>query len=162
MFFAVPIFRLQHLFSFIIVSVLNKELNLTFRTNLWDQAFEAIRIHPIIGWGEQPADVKHVLYNSTTIISAHNQILEYIYIGGIILIALYFIINIRTAKRLHAVRENPIIQILSGLYFALQIALIDEVYTDALIYMLYFLVWYGYEMHKLPPLKSAEGDRANE
>ncbi|MDU4884834.1 O-antigen ligase [uncultured Clostridium sp.] len=142
MFFAIPIFRLQYLFSYIIVVILKKDINLTYRTGLWDRALNAISQHPIMGWGEQSYDVKHQLYSSNSIISAHNQILEYLYIGGIILIILYLIINIMLVKKTMRYSRFEVTQIVSALYLALQIALIVEVYVDPSMYMIYFMVWH--------------------
>lgn len=141
MFFAVPILRLQYLFSYIIVVILKKDITLTYRTNLWDTALNAISQYPIMGWGEQSYDVKHQLYSSNSIISAHNQILEYLYIGGIVLIVLYLIINIMIVKKTSRYAGFEITQIASALYLALQIALIAEVYTDPSIYIVYFMIW---------------------
>lgn len=142
MFVLIPLFRLQYLFSYLIVNVLHRSIDLTYRTDLWDRAFSAIQQYLFTGWGEQTNEVKHALYNSQSIISAHNQILEYLYIGGIVLLLLYVIINLMLATKLHRMDKSSVVQIASGIYLALQIALIVEVYTDAIIYMLYFLLWY--------------------
>lgn len=115
---------------------------MTYRTDLWDRAFSAIRIHPILGWGEQVNEIKYALYHSQSIITAHNQILEYLYIGGTILIILYIIINLILASRLQKLEKSTIVQIASGMYIALQVALMVEVYTDAIIYMIYFILFY--------------------
>ncbi len=142
MFVLIPVLRLQYLFSYLIVDVLQKNIDLTYRTELWDRAFRAIQQHFFWGWGEQPVDVKHLLYNSQSILSAHNQILEYFYVGGLVLVVLYVIINLMLAKKLNRIKQNEVIQIASGIYLAFQIALIVEVYTDAIIYMLYFILWH--------------------
>ncbi|MDV4150292.1 O-antigen ligase family protein [Clostridium sp. AL.422] len=142
MLFAIPILRLQYLFSYIIVVILKKDINLTYRTEIWDTALNAISQHPIIGWGEQGYDVRQQLYSSNSIISAHNQILEYLYIGGIISMILYFIINIMMVKKTSKYAKFEATQIVSALYLALHIALIAEVYVDASMYMIYFMVWY--------------------
>lgn len=142
MFIMIPLFRLQYLFSYLIVNVLHKSVDLTYRTDLWDRAISAICQHIFTGWGEQVNEVKYALYNSHSIISAHNQILEYLYTGGIVLLAIYIVINLMLAAKLHRMDNNVIVQIASGIYFALQIALIVEVYTDTIIYMLYFFAWY--------------------
>lgn len=141
-FFAITIFRLQYIFTFIIVNILGKKLDLTYRTNLWDRALSAIAKHPIIGLGEQTNDVKHQFYNSSSIITAHNQILEYLYVGGIVLLILYILINLYIAKKTWKIRNNEAVQVTTAMYFALQIALIAEVYTDATIFMIYFCAYY--------------------
>lgn len=142
MFIIIPLLRLQYLFSYIIVAVLKKEMDLTYRTDLWDRAFSQIMQQPIVGWGEQSIEFKHQLYQSTSIVTAHNQILEYLYVGGIILLLFYIVINIKLGKKVWEIRGNEIVQIVAGMYFALQIALIAEVYNDASMYMIYFMVWH--------------------
>lgn len=152
MFFAIPIFRLQYLFSYIIVVILKKDINLTYRTDLWDRTLSAISQHPIMGWGEQSYDVKHQLYSSNSIISAHNQMLEYLYTGGIILIILYLIINIMLVKKTMRYSGFEVTQIVSALYLSLQIALIVEVYVDPSMYMIYFMVWHISSICKKYPI----------
>lgn len=154
MFIMIPLLRLQYLFSYLIVDILNKSIDLTYRTDLWDYAFVAIQQHVFIGWGEQVNDVKYTLYNSQSIISAHNQILEYLYTGGIALSIIYIVINLMLATKLHRINKSEIIQIASGMYFALQIALIVEVYTDSIIYILYFLLWYLQDLTKVDFIRS--------
>jgi O-antigen ligase len=153
MFVAIPILRLQNLFDFLIEGILHKSLTLTYRTDLWDRAIAAIFQHPIIGWGEQPNIVKYELYDSMSIISAHNQFLEYTFTGGILLILIYVAMNIMLIKRTWSIKSYEIVQIVSGLYLALQITLIAEVFTEITIFMIYFLVWYSYELCQYPVYK---------
>lgn len=154
MFIMIPLFRLQFLFSYLIVNVLHKSIDLTYRTDLWDRAFSAIQQHIFTGWGEQVNAVKYVLYNSQSVISAHNQILEYLYTGGIVLLALYIVLNLRLATKLYRMDNSGTVQIASGIYLALQISLIVEVYTDTIIYMLYFLLWYIDDLIRNDSLRS--------
>lgn len=142
MFIMIPLLRLQYLFYYFIVVILKKSIDLTYRTDLWDCAFSAIRMHPIVGWGEQVNEVKYALYHSQSIITAHNQILEYLYTGGIVLVVLYIIINLILANKIQKLEKSTIVQIASGMYIALQVALMVEVYTDGIIYMIYFILFY--------------------
>lgn len=143
LFIAVVLLRLQEIFSFLIVDVLGKDLTLTNRTVLWDIAMREIARRPIIGWGIQNNDYLHFLYSSHSIISAHNQILEYTFQGGVIAFIIYFGINLCIARNLDRTASEPCTQIACAAFLAMHIALLTEVYADPLFYLLYFIIWFA-------------------
>lgn len=112
--FALIIFRLQYLFSNFITNILHKDLTLSHRTIIWDRALELIRKKPIFGYGlSKSYDVFSVYHDYSggnnsvwTSISGHNEILQLLYYGGIVLIfillAMYFISCSRKRRQNHA------------------------------------------------------------
>lgn len=143
---AFPFLRIQYFFEKPILLLFGKTADFSFRTSLWDRAIFAISQKPILGWGEQSANTKHIFYSAANVVSAHNQLLEILYVGGVILLFLYFVICFKIAKKTFRERESKIVQIASGLFCALIVAYIAEAYTDSLIFMIYFLVWYSPEL----------------
>lgn len=141
LFVAVVILRLQDHFSFIIVDVLGKDLTFTNRTSLWDEALRHISEHPFVGAGYWEATRKHLLFNSQSIVSAHNYLLELMFTGGIISLLLFLGINFLLASRLRQYNSQRITRIASAIYFALSLALIVEVYEDFFFFVTFFMIW---------------------
>lgn len=81
------ILRVQELFSYIIINVLHKSLTLSNRTIIWDSAIDAIKSNPLIGNGptESLAANVHIQLSYTERDTfAHNLLLDYLLMGGII------------------------------------------------------------------------------
>lgn len=143
LFFSIVIFRLQNLFEFFIVDILNKDLTFTNRTELWDVTLNAIKNHPIIGHGWQNTDIRHMMYNSSTIITAHNQLLEYLYLGGIVSIAILLIILRRANRDLKNYYHDKNVQLISLGFFIYQILNLTEVYLNPIVLLLLIFVVFG-------------------
>lgn len=148
LFIAIPIFRLQNIFSYIIINMLNKDVNFTNRTVIWDTTLNYIKFKPISGFGEQIPKIRNLMYNSFSVVSSHNQIMEYLYTGGILLIIIYLFILFTIAKELYPLKSNNIIIISSSLFFALQVVFLTEVFTSAAVFMIYFIVYYSKKLVK--------------
>lgn len=57
LFVLIVLMNMTHIFSFIIVQILQKDLTLTVRTYVWEAAIEWFTNSPIIGVGNQPVDI---------------------------------------------------------------------------------------------------------
>lgn len=145
LFFVIVIFRLQNIFAFFIVGVLNKDLTFTHRTTLWDITINKFLKSPIIGYGWQKQEIRHSMYNSQTIITAHNQILEWLYMGGFIGIILYYIMLFKIDKEINKYYSNNYIMILSVGFLTLQIISLTEVYLNPMIFLpIIFMIYSSY------------------
>lgn len=85
-FLAIVIFRIQNIFSFLIVDILHKSLTLSDRTYIWDAAIESILSHPILGTGitdSLSGNVHLKLSYLVKDIFAHDLYLDYLLMGGI-------------------------------------------------------------------------------
>ena len=133
------VMRSQEIFSYILIDILGKDLTFANRTNLWDITLKQINSKPILGWGIQSTDFRHNLYNSSSVIHAHNQYLEYLYTGGIVLLLLFSLIVYLIGRKMMKNKENEIVQIISISFFSLQILLLTEVYTQVSIYLIYMM-----------------------
>lgn len=143
MFFGIVVFRLQNMFEFLIVNILQKDLTFTHRTELWDTTMKAITNNPIIGHGWQNTDIRHFMYSSSTIITAHNQILEYLYLGGIIAILVLLIIIKVSNNDIKKYYKDKNIQIISLGFLIYQILNLTEVYLNPIILLLFILPVFG-------------------
>lgn len=99
-FFAIVILRVQHLFSFIIVDILHKDLSFTGRTSIWDQALQAFATNPVLGTGKDVFTV-----NGQKISSAHNMLLETLVQGGILGLSSFLMMTVCTAVHLFKTRR---------------------------------------------------------
>lgn len=85
--------------SYLIEDVFHKDMTLSGRTYIWNNAILAIEQNPIWGYGYEPADIISMkLVNQTGFgTSPHNFYLEILYQGGVVLffiiLVLYFSIN---------------------------------------------------------------------
>ncbi len=84
---AVPILRLQSLFSFIIINILHKDLTLTTRTGVWDGAILTILKAPLFGYGVERDDVMLTRFDGK-VLSAHNYLFDTAYFGGLVALLL--------------------------------------------------------------------------
>ena len=142
-FITMVLLRLQNYLSFIIVDILGKDLTFRNRTPLWDITIEYIKENFLFGYGWQNDSIRHSMYNSSSVISAHNQFLEYIYLGGIILIGIYIYMILYINKITKKIRNNKIIQYISIAFFSLQIMYIAEVFINPIIYIILILALYS-------------------
>lgn len=142
LFLLVIIFRLQDLFSYLFVDLLGKDLTFSNRTLLWDTTMIAISKKMLCGYGWQAITKRHLMYNSETIISSHNQILEYLYIGGIILLGIYIYIIYRINKETNNNHNEKIVKYISISFFVLQIIYLTEVFINPLIYLIIIIPLY--------------------
>lgn len=89
LFFLIIIFRLQDLFSFIIVDIIGKELSFTGRTKIWDSAIKFVKSHFILGYGNELEMFRTAKFHTIEATHCHNMILEILYQGGIFLLGLF-------------------------------------------------------------------------
>lgn len=94
------VLRLQYLASNLIVNVLHKDITLSHRTILWDEALRLIKLKPFFGYGmSDSVDVFTVNHDYTggnnnvlSTLSSHNEILQIMYYGGITLVISFLIL----------------------------------------------------------------------
>lgn len=93
-------FNIQYYFRYIIVDLLHKDITFTHRTLIWHIVLEKIKNKLYFGYGiPESHSIFKVIYpfgngTRTGIFSAHNQILQDLYEGGIVLFALFCLIYI--------------------------------------------------------------------
>ena len=152
-FFGIVIFRLQNLFSFIIVDILHKSLTLSLRTNVWDNYLNAIAKSPIIGYGYNAPHLYEEIQK--LYLYAHNHILQEIYNGGIIMYFIYCFFVILPIIKLWKNRDNKLSKVLSAIIFAILISSIAESLSE-FIFILIYALSYNIDFlinHKCPVCK---------
>lgn len=116
-FFGIIIFRLQNLFSFLIVDILGKNLTFTNRVTVWDNTMNLIKTNWFLGFGKQESLLVTKILGNRYFSHAHNTILDVIYKGGIISLILHFIMLFLPIKELYKYRKNKFAKFISIILF---------------------------------------------
>lgn len=116
-------------FMFIANEILHKNL-LTSRGRVWKITAAWIRKSWIWGYGRVDSEVRYLMYGNVA--HSHNQILEFLFQGGIILLSCYLFINIYIVRKLYKNRDIYLAQVLSACILALYIMTSVEIFTRAL------------------------------
>ena len=101
----VVMFQIQRYFSWLIVSVLGKDLTFTGRTLSWGNAIHWIMKKPILGWGYEDEVIisgklsAGIKYTNGAFMATHNTFLECLYKGGIVATIAFVLIIILTIRR---------------------------------------------------------------
>ena len=125
-YFGIICFKLQNLFSFIIVNILKKDLTFTRRTKIWDMTIQFIKEKPIIGHGVVGYNTRNL---TTGVSHAHNFFLEIVYQGGFILLAISLLLIGSVLKKLHEYYKYNLAKKLSVFIFALFVMMLMEFYS---------------------------------
>ena len=129
--------KIQNLFSNFIVNVLKRDITLTGRTIIWDTAIEYIKQQPLFGMGRLATEVRRDYLGVT---SAHNQFLNFMFEGGIILMALIFIMVKEASKRVKECKNFNIVIVISATVLAYAVMWITEPFSYSGTSLM-FLVW---------------------
>lgn len=139
MFFGIIIFRIQNLFSFIIVNVLKRDLTFTGRIYIWDYVIEFIKSKPLLGYGVESTIKRYTKTKYWRSFHAHNMFLEVLYKTGFIGLIIFIKIISLSSKELYKTRNNLISKYISWLLFTFMILLLMEAYS--FIYIFYIFVF---------------------
>lgn len=139
LFYIVVVKRIIEAFSFIIITVFHKNITLSGRTLLWDHVISLIGKKPLLGYGCISIEESRRLTGLSFGTHAHDTILQYIYIGGIISLLFFLIFNFFIMKKLFYFRETYTGKVLSIAVFVYYIGCLTETYTNGLIFGLFAL-----------------------
>lgn len=135
LFFAIVIFRVQNLFSYLIVNILHKDLTFTNRTGIWDRTIAYINKSILFGYGLEPSTIRSTKNNFIYGINAHNFILEIMYQGGILALISFVAILISACKKLYKYKNNMVSKVVSFVIFVLFLMMITEYYNIQFIFI---------------------------
>lgn len=100
------VLRLHELFGGLISDVFHKDVTLSHRTIIWDVALGLISKKPFLGYGSPNSFNVFTVYHDysgnnnggKTTLSGHNQIIQILYYGGIVMLAIVVLIYILSTK----------------------------------------------------------------
>lgn len=138
-------FRIQDIFSYVIVDLLHKDLTLTGRTSIWDKSYTYIFDKFVLFGHGMKIDGNFVFWR-VQLWQAHNQLLQILYEGGILgTILFYEIFFMSLAKLNHTNQINEKIKkSIGAMFFSFGIMMITEIYGYYLpTYILIILAYYS-------------------
>ena len=131
-------FQVQNLFAFFIEGVLHKSLTLTGRTEIWARTVEFVKQAPLFGYGKEDYAFRAVKHGFDAGYPAglhcHNRFLETMYMGGVVLMALYGFILFYAAKCLYKLRHTKTAKIISFGLFIYMFGMLTEFYDYCLLF----------------------------
>lgn len=117
---------------------LGKEITLTGRTFIWASAFKKIHASPIMGYGYGEPAFNHYV--------AHNQILELLVNGGVVLLmifyAIYIYIGIQEHRFSNAYPVNRSVSVLKAALIGIGIDMMTEIEPMTLIFFVFCILYY--------------------
>ncbi len=125
-------FDMASSFSFFIVGILGRDLSFTGRTTIWTSTIEMFLKKPIFGYGFVDG-TQRVSMMGTRLLGAynsHNQILELLWEGGIVLLFLFSVVMFITMKNTRHFTSRKATQFIGVGIIAFLIIFIDQAITQ--------------------------------
>lgn len=111
----------------IVEGIFHKDMTFSSRTQVWQQAILLIIQKPLFGWGVIDSETATHLFGSLTYVNAHNQLLNCLWQGGIVLVFVLFGIILCTAKNINTIISNRYKLMFECVMVGLMIDMIFEV-----------------------------------
>ena len=127
-------------------SIFHKDLTFSGRTIIWQQILFMIAQKPVFGWGYVGGEKMSTILGSQVFTSAHNQWLNFLFQGGIVLFSvalILFIIEISTIKRQ---KNNKNVFITTFFLISLLIEMLFEAQFNSLPVNLVIVILYEYSI----------------
>lgn len=135
-------------FGWFFSDVLGEDATLTGRTNIWRSVLATMPGKWVLGHGIGTIRSFLVVTNNTT--ATHSQLLNELYNGGLVGVALFVIIAYLVVKKCKE-RGDAFAGLVASGIFATQIAMISEVVCDSNFYNTYLILCY-YLLFVVPPI----------
>lgn len=122
-------FRIQNLFSWIIVDVLGKDITFTGRTRIWDIAINLIKKKALFGYGETDIIYIEHTWGSYYKLMAHNHFLDIMILGGVMSLICYILYLVYNAYILKKYANYQLTKVFVSYLYAILIMTITEKIT---------------------------------
>lgn len=136
------------LFQNIVVGIFKKTMTFSGRTIIWQQVLLLISQKPLFGWGDMGADAMSKLLGNVFFTSAHNQWLNLLLQGGIVLFSTCSILYISVFKKIEQQKDLRIQLLLTIIMFGLFVDMLFEAQfnslpSNLLLMMIYLFAYKG-------------------
>lgn len=132
-------FRIQNVFAFLIVDILHKDLTLSDRTVIWDNAIEIIQQNKLLGIGIRESND---MTNKISAYHSHCDFLNILLQSGIIGLGVYWFLLYNSFARLNRFKNNKITQLISfSIGIMLIMLLVDTFDITANLFILICLAY---------------------
>lgn len=150
LFLLIVVFGIQNSFSFIIEDIFHKNVNLTGRTTIWQDCFEQILHHPILGIGMMNYETR---FSMLGIYHAHCTFLNVILESGLVGLFSYFYLWHLIIKALLLNKETRMVNLLSFSFLSyLIMTLVDVIDNAEVLFVFYNLAYFSsYILRQMGP-----------
>lgn len=138
LFLTVVYFNNLNIFSFIIEGLLGKDLTLSTRTIIWEQAKLMINESPLFGYGAIEGN-RYIYFNEWNQKDAHNMILHILLQSGIFGLSIIILLVMLMFKRLSIFRFNSISKFILFAFFVTTTMMLSEVYAFRFLHLVLLL-----------------------
>ncbi|HEY4601038.1 MAG TPA: O-antigen ligase family protein, partial [Cerasibacillus sp.] len=135
------------------LEILEKDLTLSGRITIWDEALQLISKSYVFGYGEIQS--ARYITVGTAQFNAHNIFLQILLQGGIIFLFLFIVIFIISLRNSRYCRVESIRYYLLLAVFILFNMMVSEVYSFVIIFLLFTLINNG-DLYKLSSKKDGQ------
>lgn len=122
---------------------LGKDSTFLNRTYIWNRTLNAISGNLILGHGWQSEAVRNAMYGSSSIVHAHNMVLEELYLGGVLLIGIKLIMYRMASKKVKQLQNRKIANCLIAGIFTWFVLGLTEFYSNPLLYIVIILALFS-------------------
>lgn len=126
----------------IVKQVLGKDLTFSNRTYAWTQSIAQIIQKPILGWGIISSDEAREILGSMAYVNAHNQWLQTLWEGGIVLLGVLIVSIMTITNNINRVKNKNVKAVMIIALFSCLISMIFEVQLLSSVCWLLFLYIY--------------------
>ena len=135
----VVVWRRFDAFQFIITGVFHRNLSLTHRTEIWNEAFRSMSGKWLMGYGAQSGS--NVIQLDIGVYSLHNEVFQLIYEGGIILVLAFIIVFFVCTARKYTHNSDTRMEKVRAIIMVTIIVCLTNMITESPgIYELFFLL----------------------
>lgn len=140
-FLGVYVLRLQDWFRWLLIDVLGKIGSLTFRLDLWERTLKLIAKSAIIGYGLQSEYTRVGEVHLAHGVHAHNMLLEQLYQGGVIGLALWVCIVLVSGRKLMKYGYTMESKIISTAFLGWCVATLVEPFTTPFLLGMFVIAY---------------------
>ena len=123
-FLLINVFRMQDYFSFIIESILKRNINFTARTYIWDVDFDLVLKNPLFGYGQYNKELLKTLYFQPE--NAHSLFFEILIVGGIIGFIIFSYLVLKASREARKIEDKKVSKWINCYFFILMITGVAE------------------------------------
>lgn len=140
----------------LIEELTGKAVTFTSRFDIWNRTILFWQQNPLLGWGWKSSGQRGIEYSNVYATNAHNTYLEYLYLGGIIELAIFIFIIYAIYR---AGKDKPDCKVKQATYACMGgflIMMLTEAYTAPVVQLLYLVAYFA--LYNLPNVSSKDGN----
>lgn len=147
LFISFIVLRLQNIFSYFIVDILKRDITFTGRVYIWDFIIESVQKKMLCGYGIEYALTRFLKSTKVHAYHAHNQLLEFLYQGGVIYLGFIIATLVIVYKKMKQNKEHPCYFLIGWTIFCYLMMMLTEYYSfSSFIYI--FCIAYHIDLLK--------------